>query len=203
VDDPRVERWLDALLGTPGLTAISDPSEARRVHLDDALAAAKLLEHGPVVDVGSGGGSPGIPLAAARPDLRFALLEATGKKCAFLEEQAVGFPNVTVLCGRAEEHAAGESREAYGAAVARALAPPPVALEWCLPLVRVGGLCVLYSGAVEDDLSKVSAQLGGGPPAIVPVEGSERRSLVVVRKVEHTPDRFPRRPGVARKRPLG
>lgn len=202
MDDPRVERWLEALVGTPGLTALTDPAEMRRVHLDDALAAAKLLESGPVVDVGSGGGSPGIPLAAARPDLDFVLLEATGKKCAFLEEQAAGFPNISVHCGRAEEHAAGEGRDAYGAAVARALAAPPVALEWCLPLVRVGGLCVLYVGAFSDDLAPVSAELGGGPPDIVPVEGSARRSLVVVRKAEPTPGRFPRRPGVAKKRPL-
>ncbi len=65
--DPRVERWLAALLATPGLTSIDDPAEARRVHLDDALAALDLVEDGPVVDVGSGGGSPGIPIAAARP----------------------------------------------------------------------------------------------------------------------------------------
>jgi 16S rRNA (guanine527-N7)-methyltransferase len=202
VDDPRVERWLEALLATPGLTAVTDPDEARRVHVQDALAAADFLERGPVVDVGSGGGSPGIPLAAARPELDFVLLEATGKKCAFLREHAAAFPNVDVVCARAEEHSAGDGREAYGAAVARALAAPPVALEWCLPLVEVGGRCVLYTGAVEDDLGRVSAQLGGGAPELVPVRGSERRNLVVVRKLEPTPDRFPRRPGAARKRPL-
>lgn len=202
MDDPRVERWLTALLATPGLTAIKDPDEARRVHVDGALAAADLLERGPVVDVGSGGGSPGLPLAAARPELDFVLLEATGKKCAFLREHAAAFPNVQVVCARAEEHAAGEGREAHGAAVARALAAPPVALEWCLPLVAVEGLCVLYAGAVEDDLGGVSAELGGGAPELVAVPGSERRNLVVVRKLEPTPARFPRRPGAARKRPL-
>ena len=202
MDDPRVERWLEALLATPGLTAITDPDEARRVHVEDALAAADLLEGGPVVDVGSGGGSPGIPLAAARPELEFVLLEATGKKCAFLREEAAAFPNVEVVCGRAEEHAAGEGREAYGAAVARALAAPAVALEWCLPLVAVGGLCVLYVGEVEGELARVAAELGGDRPSHVPVPGTERRSLVVVRKLQPTSRRFPRRAGVARKRPL-
>jgi 16S rRNA (guanine527-N7)-methyltransferase len=202
MDDPRVGRWLTALAVTPGLTSIKDPDEARRLHVEDALAAADLLERGPVVDVGSGGGSPGIPLAAARPDLGFALLEATRRKCAFLREHTAAFPNVEVVCARAEEHALGQGREAYGAAIARALAALPVALELCLPLVAVGGLCVLYTGAVEDDLGRVSAQLGGGTPELVPVRGSERRNLVVVRKLEPTPGRFPRRPGTARKRPL-
>jgi 16S rRNA (guanine527-N7)-methyltransferase len=184
------------------LTATRDLEEARRVHVDDALAALPLLERGPVVDVGSGGGSPGLPLAAARPDLAFVLLETTRKKCAFLEQQAAAFSNVDVICARAEEHAAGEGREAYGAAVARALAAPPVALEWCLPLVAVGGLCLLYAGGAEGDLGPVSEQLGGGPPEVVPVAGAKRRTLVVVRKIATTPARFPRRPGVAKKRPL-
>jgi 16S rRNA (guanine527-N7)-methyltransferase len=202
MDDPRVVRWLEALLATPGLTAVTDPEEARRVHVDEALAAAELLEHGPVVDVGSGGGSPGIPLAAARPDLDFVLLEATRKKCDFLERHAREFPNVSVVCARAEEHAAAEGRDAYGSAVARALAAPAVALEWCLPLVAVGGVCVLYVGEVEGDLARVSAELGGGRPDRVPVPGMDRRTLVVVPKIESTPRRFPRRVGVARKRPL-
>jgi len=201
-DDRRIRRWLDALLATPGLTAIDVAEEAYRVHVEDAVAAASLLERGPVVDVGSGGGSPGLPLAAARPDLDFVLLEATRKKCMFLEQHASAFPNVEVVCARAEEHAAASGREKYGAAVARALAAPPVALEWCLPLVAVGGLCLLYAGRVEEELGRVSEQLGGGPPELLPVVGSERRTLVLIRKVAPTPARFPRRAGVARKRPL-
>jgi 16S rRNA (guanine527-N7)-methyltransferase len=125
--DERVDRWLDALVATPGLTAIEDPAEARALHVDDALAAVDLLGEGPVVDVGSGGGSPGIPLAAALPELRFDLLEANGKKCAFLRRWEPVFPNVRAVCARAEEHGRGPGREAYGTAVARALATPPVA----------------------------------------------------------------------------
>jgi 16S rRNA (guanine527-N7)-methyltransferase len=161
-----------------------------------------LLERGPVIDVGSGGGSPGLPLAVARPDLHFVLLEATRKKCSFLEQHAAAFPNVEVVCARAEEHATGEGREQYGTALARALAPPPVALEWCLPFVVLGGLCLLFAGKIEDDLGPVAGQLGGGRPELVFVTGTERRTLVVVRKAAPTPARFPRRPGVARKRPL-
>ncbi len=198
-----VERWLAALLATPGLTAIRDPSEARRVHVDDALAALELVVEGPVVDVGSGGGSPGIPLAAARPELRFDLLESTGKKCTFLRRWAEELPNAEVVCARAEEHAAGEGRDAYATALARALAPPPVAVEWCLPLVRPGGRLVLYAGEEDDRAAAAAAeQVAGRLADVVPVPGSERRRLLVFEKTGATPERFPRRPGAARKRPL-
>jgi 16S rRNA (guanine527-N7)-methyltransferase len=201
--DPRLERWLEALLAEPGLTAARGPVEARRVHLDDALAAAELVEEGPVVDVGSGGGSPGFPIASARPDVHVDLLEAQRRRCAFLEAAAAVFPNVAVVCARAEEHGRGEGREAYAAALAQALAPPPVALEWCLPLVRTGGRVVLLAGEVElERAAAAAAAVGGGRPEVVALPGSERRSLLVVSKVGPTPERFPRRPGVARKRPL-
>lgn len=203
VSDPRLERWLDGLLATPGLTAVAHRAEAWHAHVADALAACDLLEQGPVVDVGSGGGSPGIPLAAARPDLDFVLLESGERKCAFLRRVAEDFANVTVVCGRAEEYAAGLGRDAFGTAVSRALAPPPVAVEWCLPLVRVGGRLVLYTGAAElAPATAVAKRLGGDEPLAVPVPGSGRRTLLVFRKLEPTPAGFPRRPGVARKRPL-
>jgi len=205
VGDAVVERWLAALLATPGLTAIRDPAEARRVHVDDALAALPLVAGGPVVDVGSGGGSPGLPLAVVRPELRFDLLEATAKKCAFLRRWAAELPNVEVVCARAEEHAAAEGRDAYATALARALAPPPAAVEWCLPLVRPGGRLVLYAAEEEGLAHRVAAaaeQVAGRLAEVVPVPGSERRRLLVVEKTGPTPERFPRRPGAARKRPL-
>lgn len=201
--DPRLEAWLEALLAQPGLTAARDSTDARRVHLDDALAAAAFVQEGPVVDVGSGGGSPGIPIASARPDLRVDLLEAQRRRCSFLEGAARAFPNARVVCARAEEHARGEGRGAYGAAVAQALAPPPVALEWCLPLVRKGGRVVLLTGDVDlEQAAVVAAAVGGGSPEAVALPGSEQRRLLIVSKVAPTPDGFPRRSGLARKRPL-
>ncbi|MEO8289416.1 MAG: RsmG family class I SAM-dependent methyltransferase [Gaiellaceae bacterium] len=197
LSDDRLERWLAALLETPGLTAVRDLALARRVLLDEALVAAPVLGPGPVVDVGSGGGSPGIPLAAARPDLDFVLLESNRRKCAFLEQAATAFGNVSVVCERAEDYAAGEGREAFGTALARALAPPPVAAEWCLPLVREGGRAVLFVGptAAESAVRKAAAEL-----ASKVVESPT--GLLVLEKVGPTPERFPRRPGLARKRPL-
>ena len=203
IADPRLEQWLHALLAERGLTAVSDCGEARRVHVDDALAAAEVLEAGPVVDVGSGGGSPGIPIAVARPDLRVDLLEAQRSKCTFLEAASAELPNAAVVCARAEDHGRGDGRDAYGTAVAQALAPPAVALEWCLPLVRPGGKVILLAGEVElERVAEAARQVGGGQPELVALPGSVRRSLLVVPKVEPTPERFPRRVGVARKRPL-
>ncbi len=200
--DP-VERWLRALVATPGLTSIGTLEEARRVHVADALTALPFLGEGPVVDVGSGGGSPGFPLAAARPDLRFDLLEATGKKCAFLRRWAAELPNAAVVCARAEEHAAGDGRDAYGTALARALAPLPVAVEWCLPLVRPGGRLVLYAGDEDLDAASAAARdVAGELRETVIVPDTDRRRLVVFEKTGPTPERFPRRPGIARKRPL-
>jgi 16S rRNA (guanine527-N7)-methyltransferase len=197
LSDPRLDRWLAALLDTPGLTAIGDPDDARRTLLDDALKALPLLGDGPAVDVGSGTGSPGLPLAAARPDLDFVLLEANRRKAAFLDGAAGAFANATVVNARAEEHGADAGREAYGTALARALAAPPVAAEWCLPLVREGGLAILFVGSTADSetaekaAAELSAELEESPPG-----------FLVLRKTGPTPERFPRRPGVARKRPL-
>jgi len=203
VHDARLDRWLAALLATPGLTALADSAEARRVHVDDALTAAPLLERGPVVDVGSGGGSPGIPLAVACPELEFHLLESAARKCEFLRVWAAEFTNVDVVCARAEDHARWAGRDAYGVAVARALAPPAVALEWCLPLVVPGGAAILYTGEVDSErAARVAARLGGGAPELILAPRSERRHLLVVPKVRPTPEEFPRRAGLARKRPL-
>ncbi len=177
------------------MTALRDPHEARRVHLEESLAVARHVARfgGSLVDVGSGGGAPGIPLAAALPDREVVLLDANARKCAFLEAVAADFPNVRVVRGRAEE----QPTDRFGVAVAKALAPPPVALEWCLPLVRVGGAAVLLVGPTADPtaVAKVADLLGGGSP--------ERHSgALVVPKRLPTPASFPRRSGMARKRPL-
>jgi 16S rRNA (guanine527-N7)-methyltransferase len=193
--DPRLERWLEALVTTPGLTSVRDLAEARRVHLDDSLAALESVRgfEGPIVDVGSGGGAPGIPLAAALPQREVTLLESSRRKCAFLERWAGELPNLHVVCGRAEE----QPIDTFGVALAKALAPPPVAAEWCLPLVAPGGAAVLFVGPSADAVrvvavaEQLAAELVESPPG-----------LLVLRKRGPTPPGFPRRPGIARKRPL-
>jgi 16S rRNA (guanine527-N7)-methyltransferase len=189
------DRWLAAVLETPGLTGLRDPAEARRVLLDDALAGLDLVRgfEGPVVDVGSGGGTPGIPLAASLPDRTVTLLEAERRKAEFLERWTDELPNLRVVWGRAEE----QPTEMYGVAVAKALASPPVAAEWCLPLVREGGAAILWVGPSADAeaVSRVAQRLGAE------VEGSPA-GFLVLRKTGPTPPGFPRRTGLAKKRPL-
>src|SRR5213596_1478476 len=116
--------------------------------LDDSLRAVPVIcrFEGPIVDVGSGGGAPGIPLAAAFPNREVTLLESSRRKCAFLERWTPEFPNMRVICGRAEE----QPVDTWGVAVAKALAPAPVAAEWCLSLVAPGGAAVLFVGPTAE-----------------------------------------------------
>jgi 16S rRNA (guanine527-N7)-methyltransferase len=192
-DSHELDDWLRAVVATPGLTAIDDVEEARRVLLADSLRGLELVrrEDGPVVDVGSGGGAPGIPLAFALPEREFVLLEAQERKCVFLREHAPA--NAQVVWGRAEE----QETDWAGVAVAKALAQPPVAAEWCLPLVRPNGAVVLWVGpsAERDRVAAVAARLGAR------LEDAPD-GFIVLRKEGPTPAGFPRRPGVAKKRPL-
>jgi 16S rRNA (guanine527-N7)-methyltransferase len=163
--------------------------------LEDSLRGVELVRSfdGPIIDVGSGGGAPGIPLAAALPDREVSLLEAERRKADFLRRWEGELPNLRVVWGRAEEQKTDE----FGVAVAKALALPPVAAEWCLPLVREGGAVVLWVGrtAEIDRVARVADQLAAGPP-------KNHDGLLVIRKLGPTPEGFPRRPGMARKRPL-
>ena len=189
-----IDRWLEALIATPGLTSLSG-DDARRVHVDESLAAVEVVRRfeGPILDVGSGGGSPGIPLAAALPEREVTLLESSRRKCVFLERWARELPNLRVVCGRAEE----QPVDAWGVVLAKALATPPVAAEWTLPLVASGGAAVLFVGPTADAgrVGRVAELLGAELAETPP-------GLFVLRKLLPTPQGFPRRPGVARKRPL-
>jgi len=190
-----LDRWLAAVLETPGLTALRDPAEARRVLLDDALAGLELVRRfeGSIVDVGSGGGTPGIPLAVSLPEREVTLLEAERRKTEFLERWTDELPNLHVIWGRAES----QVTDCYKVAVAKALARPPVAAEWCLPLVEEGGAVILWvgpsadAGAVAAVAGKIAGELEEASPG-----------FLLLRKTGPTPPGFPRRPGVARKRPL-
>jgi 16S rRNA (guanine527-N7)-methyltransferase len=194
MDEAFLGRWLEDVIATPGLTSL-DPDSARRVLLEDALRAVPLVAAagGPVVDVGSGGGSPGIPLAVALRETSFTLLESQRRKAQFLERATADLPNVDVVWGRAEEQAT----DRFAVALAKALAKPPVAAELCLPLVRPGGIALLWVGETADleAVARVAELLSASFE-------DETDGLVTLRKVAPTPPGFPRRAGMAAKRPL-
>ena len=204
--DPRLRAYCDLVVAEPvSVTAVRDPAAAWDVLVEDALTAVAVVRElapADAVDVGSGGGSPGIPLALVL-GLPVTLLEATGTKCRFLERAAAALhAPCTVVHARSEEYGRGEGRDRFQAAFARALAPPPVAAELVLPLVAAGGAAILWTGALVDDdaLADTAAIVGGAVEAVH--EAAAGRRLVVLRKVAATPERFPRRPGIARARPL-
>jgi 16S rRNA (guanine527-N7)-methyltransferase len=190
-----LERWLEGVLATPGMTGLDNLAKARDVLLEDALRAAPLIETTPgkILDVGSGGGSPGIPLAIALPDRDFTLLEAERRKRDFLAAFAAELPNADVVWGRAEE----QPTDAFGVALAKALAQPPVAAELCLPLVRAGGIAILWVGETADP-----ARVAAVAELLAATLEPSPEGLLVLRKLGPTPPGFPRRPGMAKKRPI-
>ncbi len=205
---------LDLLVGDPlAPTAIHDLAKTIDDHLADSLVALDLdVVRGARVaaDIGSGAGLPGLALAIALPATSFALVESAGRKCAFLERAIAecGVTNATVVHARAESWTAGIGR--HDLVTARALAPPDVVAEYAAPLLRVGGALVVWRGRRDADAEAAGAraaeQLGLGPPEIIavrPYAAAQHRHLYVNSKVTDTPSRFPRRPGVALKRPLG
>jgi 16S rRNA (guanine527-N7)-methyltransferase len=208
----RFTTLLRALEAPNAPTTVHDPMEAVDVHVADALSALELPDvraAGLLADLGAGAGVPGLVLAAALPSTRVALVESVAKKCAFIAEAAAAMEldNVEVVCGRAEEWTEGHGR--CDVVTARALAALPVLCEYAAPLLRPRGLLVAWKGDVSPEEARdgrAAAQvLGLSEPQVVPVEpypGSRSRRLYLFRKTAPTPAGFPRRPGMATKRPL-
>lgn len=199
------------------LTAITDPTQVMRKHILDSLTvipAVSVLTDVPlsVVDVGTGGGMPGLALAVLYPNAAVTVLDSIKKKITFIESTCVNLrlSNVEPLTARVEDFARREGRDRFDLAVARALASTQVALEYCAPLVRPGGQIALYKSG-EPEIEQASAQssmrelncrlssIYTVPPSL---DIGDDRFVMVFDKVEATPDRYPRRVGVARSRPL-
>jgi 16S rRNA (guanine527-N7)-methyltransferase len=199
-----VARLLEVLAATPvNVTTVRELEAAARRHVVDALRGLPALDGappGPVADVGSGGGLPGLVLAAARPAREVHLIESVGRKAGVIHDaaDAMGVA-VTVHAARSEELASSPVwRERFACVCARALATPPAAVELCAPLCRVGGRVVLWVGerADRDPLTRAAEIVGAG------VEEWPDPGLAVLAKRARTPPRFPRRPGVAARKPL-
>jgi len=196
-------------------TSVTDPSRVLDVHVADSLSGlgvAGFRALDAIVDIGSGAGFPGLVLAIAMPQTRFDLLESVGRKCAFIERAAtqLKLPNVHAVCRRAEQWGAGGGAGAYGGAVARAVGRLATIVEYAAPLLRVGGMLVTWKGrrdADEELEGERAARLLGMRPAGVEwvgaYAGSRHRHLHRYEKAEPTPAGYPRRAGIAKKRPLG
>lgn len=211
----KLSRYLDLLFeanARMNLTRITDRAAAEIQHVADALT---LLPHLPagrirIVDVGSGGGVPGIPLAIARPDATVLLVESTKKKAAFLKQtiQSLELPNASVSEWRAEEVGHSNNRETFDIAAARAVATLPWLAEWLLPLVKKGGKVLAMKGpkvAEEIPASRKPIKLaGGGEPILHPVDlpGTEHRLIVEIPKLARSDSRLPRPATQAKGKPL-
>ena len=210
----RLSSLLGLLVDDPHApTAIRDPAKVIDDHLADSLVGLELAavrESRIAADLGAGAGLPGLALAIALPGTEFTLVESVARKFAFLERavERCALGNVTVVHARAESWAAGLGRNDL--VTARALAAPDVVAEYGAPLLRVEGALVLWRGRrderAEAALARAAAQLGLGEPEILrvaPYPGAEHRHLYLLSKLRETPAAFPRRPGMALKRPLG
>ncbi len=199
------------------LTALTDPEAVQRRHFLEPLALLVALEEidalgETAIDIGSGAGFPGLPIKIVRPALRLTLLEANAKRAAFLDRlvRKLRLERVTVVNDRAEEVAHNpEHREAYGLVLARAVAPLPTLVELTLAFPRLGGVLAAPKGSgAPREVREAAASLeacGGHVESIHPlhIAGAETSpTLVIVRKVSDTPQRFPRRSGIPAKRPL-
>lgn len=193
------------------LTAITDPEGIEDKHLlDSLLFAARPEVQGKLVDVGTGAGFPGIVAKIYRPGLALTLMEPTGKRVTFLEWVCgeLGLTDVAFVKERAEEAARKQWREAFDVAGARAVAALPVLAEYCLPLVRVGGVFLAMKGATgADELAQAGGairRLGGESAGVTEcaLPGGDRRTLILCRKISQTPTQYPRNGGKIAKAPL-
>jgi 16S rRNA (guanine527-N7)-methyltransferase len=200
-------------------SAVRDPADAWRVHVADSLVALDVegvRDARRIADLGAGAGFPGLPLAAAQPEASVDLIESIGRKCQFMREaiEVAGIANARVICARAEtwagESPPGGGREAYDLVTARAVGRLSTLAELASPLLIDGGALVAWKGRrradEEAELERAAARLAMEPVEIVsvgPYAGSRHRHLHLLRKLGPTPRALPRRPGMAKKRPLG
>lgn len=194
------------------LTAISDEKEVYIKHFFDSVKPQKYFPKGAkVVEIGSGGGFPSVPLKIVRDDLSFTLLESTGKKCEYLKHvvDKLSFNGVQVLNIRAEDGGKDEAlREKFDVATARAVARLNTLCEYCLPFVKTGGRFIAYKGDAEEEIEEAEnaiKTLGGEIEKIEKYdlpEGFGKRTVIVIKKVKSTPGKYPRGRGLERKKPL-
>ncbi len=213
-DLERLGEFLSLLLEANtrfNLTAVTDPDEAWVKHVFDSLTLLPYVvsaEAGHVIDVGSGGGLPGVPLAIALPEVDFTLLEATGKKADFLRDVAerMDLANVDVISDRAETiaHDLENHREQYDLVLARAVGRLVVLAELAVPLARVGGHVAAIKGAkASQEIEEAAGALRLLHSGVVETTRTPTGTIVLIEKLRRTAKRYPRRPGEPKRAPLG
>jgi 16S rRNA (guanine527-N7)-methyltransferase len=217
LNEEQLERLgvlLDAISDDPrSPTTVREPTEVLRQHIADSLVGLEvegLRMAGKIADLGSGAGIPGLVLAIALPSAEVRLVESQAGKCAYMAALSakLGLTNVRIACARAEEW--GEGIGEHDLIVSRALAAQQVVLEYAAPLLEMGGLLVEWRGrrqpSEEAAAARAAEELGLRPletRRVEPFAGAQDRHLHIFEKIAGTPGRFPRRAGLARKRPLG
>lgn len=189
------------------LTAITDGDEAAVKHFYDSIFCAGLIpQNAKVIDVGTGAGFPGIPLKIARPDLQLTMLDSVAKKTGFVEAAAANIGiEAEILCGRAEETAAGPLRASFDVCVSRAVASMRLLCELCLPFVRTGGVFLAYKAEWQEELAaaqKAIHELGGVFRETIPGNAGNNHVVLVIGKIKETPQGYPRRYARILKNPL-
>jgi 16S rRNA (guanine527-N7)-methyltransferase len=221
VSRETARRLVEALAAEPDPhTSVSDPEAALEVHVADSLSGLEVRELAAarrIADIGAGAGFPGLVLALALPRAQVDLVESVGRKTAVTDRliQAVELSNARSITARVEDYArrpaaVGGGREAYDAVTARAVGPLALLVEYAAPLLSEGGVLVAWKGARDSDEEAAGAAaaaiVGMAVKEVLPVKpypASENRHLHVFRKTRPTPPTFPRRAGMAKKKPLG
>lgn len=195
------------------LTAITNPDEIITKHFIDSITIDKYIEkNNKIIDVGTGAGFPGIPLSILRDDLDITLMDSLNKRIKFLDEvrELNHLNNISTIHGRAEELGKNKSfREKYDIATSRAVAPLNVLLEYMLPFVKVGGYCICMKGSnVEEEIANSKTALSKLKGKIDKIETFKLpdteygRNIIIIKKIENTPSKYPRKPGTPAKEPL-
>ena len=200
------------------LTAVTEPADIEIKHFIDSIEGTTVIKElfpeensVKIIDIGSGAGFPGVPLAIMLPECRFTLADSLNKRVNFLNDviSLIKLENTEAIQGRAEELGQSEIREYFDICISRAVAEMPVLLEYCLPMVKVGGYAILYkSGEYEEEIrdAKTALELLGGIITMIKdfslPDSNISRSLIIVYKEKATPIKYPRRPGKPSKTPI-
>ena len=214
IDTEKFYKYMELLLEWNtkiNLTAIVDTKEIIEKHFIDSCIVNKYIKTGKLIDIGTGAGFPGIPLKIINNNIEITLLDSLNKRINFLNEaiKEIGLKNIKTIHGRAEEIGQDiKYREKYDNAIARAVAPINILLEYLLPFVKIGGICICMKGPNIEEIANIDRPLeilGGKIKEIKNItipDTDYKRNIIIIEKIKQTPKRYPRKAGIPKKLPL-